>query len=251
MGLFETLDKFDKFIRRSSRLDWIIKPINPKRFNETLGHWRKISRNGDFDAVNGSHDRLIENYEQLRNSEIKLSELLPNVQMLLNDADIRTSFRKYAKHMDTKLLHSERLGLIFNNTVRRIPENHILELVKTMSRSEVVEIAAGIDESALTDVKKLVGGAFHGLAKRCPVQAKEEFMFAVDPMAYFRACMIAGGPGAQSGTYKEMLSELETPEALRFMKHSDTWQSIPKTPNLRDWLHDSDKRLLPALDYMK
>ena len=250
MSIVETLDKINHFLKRNSTFDLVL----GKGFRERVAHWREISRNGDLEAVDGAQAKLIEYYDRLSQGKVQQEDIFPNFKGLLQDRDIQLSFNRYAQHMETKLLHAERLGLIFNGSAYKTPENKIPDLIQAIQKSSVMMAAADVDESKLTNVKGaggVVTSAFLDLAERCPSDFKQDFIYAVDELPYFKACMVNGVASAQAANYKEMMSHLGDEDALRFMKFSDTWLSIPKTSNLRNWLYEYDERLMPAMDYSK
>lgn len=171
-------------------------------------------------------------------------------RFLIEDETVKLSFGKYSHYMNNKLLHSERLGLIFNYTARSILDEDALELIEVMSSSEVMNKAAEIDESLLTNVKRLTAGAFSQLIAQAKIHSiRDDFIYILDRSAYFKACMIAGGPGNHIYVYTEMVSDMSTKEALTFMEFSDAWRSIEKTPYHRDWIKKCDERLMPALHF--
>ena len=245
MNIEDKLDKIDNYIKRTATFDFLLGKGHRKR----IAHWRDISRHGHFNTVNRSDKMLFDYVGHLERTKHHDDELLEGFNQILDNPRVIETFNTYAHYMiGDRLPHAINLDKCFVVVASKIPQGSVLDLVSTIASSHVMTVTARIDMTkTFRDNRCCI--AFLGLAERCPSGHKEEFMYTVDKSQYFKTCLVSGAAFAQARVYVNMLSETATADALRFMKFSDTWRSIPKTPNLRDNLYEKDKRLIPALDF--
>lgn len=244
------LDKAERFIKRNGSFDWLLKRVIDG-FEDKIKHFRHISCEGNLDAIERSAERIAVVHQEIEQRRADPKTVLRKFQELVDDSDVKLSLDRYAQYMQDGLFdHCEQIQLIFTGSAYGVPEAQALDLAKIVNQSDVMRKAAQLGGEYLSRSKHYSSAdGFCALSRKCPVSDKKEFMHLVDPMVYFKACIVKAGAVHQAGMYASMLSEESTPDALRFMKFSDTWCAIPKTPALRDALYERDERLLPALDY--
>lgn len=247
--LKRTLERFDDYVKENNSLDWVLSAFYPS-FKYGIEPYRHAGREGNAERLNATQKHLKDYYEKLREKDVPEEDLVKEFKTLLQDTDLRIVFSKYSQYMDERLLHSERIGLIFNNTAGYAPENDIMDLVDAITQSTIMNQAAQIDESALTNVKNLCSQAFLEIAEKCPVEQKEECFYKLDTNPYFQASMHADtGRYIVAHTFASLLESNSTEDALRMLKNSETWPSIPKTSSLGQSLLSADKRLMPAMNF--
>ncbi|PCI97332.1 MAG: hypothetical protein COB14_09170 [Alphaproteobacteria bacterium] len=249
MGLWDTVEKtlrgIDDYILRNGTLDLLI----GEDARERMAPFREAKRDRNLDTVLDTQDELMDYFDKLQLKQIDPSKLLEKFKAIIEDHRLKLVFNKYSNHMEKSFIHSDRIGVIFKDSAKMMPPEHILEFAKTLSQSDIMDMAANIDSKKFTLDKSYASDAFSTMARNCPKEDKNDLLYIIDSMPYFKACVTEGRSSAPILVYEELFKDTGTEEALRFLKHSETWKSIPKTQALRDWIHTCDDRLMPAMNY--
>ncbi len=242
------LTKLEHFSRRNGSLDFILNFSHG--YKDSVAPFRKAKSDGNLEALLKTQRELTEYsvyLEGLKENEAKPEELLKKCVAILKDSKVEMMFDLYSGFMDKELSHAEKVGLIFFYTEKHIQDEMVLTLAKSLRQSQIMDMAARISD--VYNVKHWASQAFRRIVKRCPLKDKDELRYTIDVMPYFKECMLKAGSTSQVDTYANLLSDLDTDEALRFLRHSDTWRSFPKDQNFRHWIHEFGQRLMPAIDY--
>lgn len=252
MGLLEkvekTLSRLDDYIAGNKSLDWVISAFDSS-FKYRVEPYRHAKKEGDLETLRQTEEHLFDYCEKLRNKQVQDEDRLKDLKEILQNPDLQLIFNKYSQYMSDRLPHSERVGAIFNNTASHISENDVMALVDTLTHSNIMSYAAQIDEGAF-NIKHRKAGAFLHIATSCPAEQKEECFYSLDTNPYFQASMRACKEDlAIAETFSSLLESNSTEDALRMLKNSETWPSIPKTSSLGQSLLSADKRLMPAMNF--
>lgn len=240
--------KLDRFVRSNGSLDLVLNFI--PGYRESVAPFRAAKSQGDLDVMLRTHRELIEYgvyLEELKDNEENPEVLLNKCMEVLQDREVEMMFDKYSSYMDKYLLHAEKIGIIFIDTEKHIKDDMVLSLAKAARRSRIMDAAAKINDGY--NAKHWASQAFRSITRRCPKKDKEELRFTIDVMPYFKESMLKIGSTTQVDTYANLLNDMNTEDALRFLRHSGTWRSFPKDQNFRHWIHKFDNRLMPAIDY--
>lgn len=129
---------------------------------------------------------------------------------------------------------------VFTHAASKMPVQDLIKMCNTLSNSTVfLALHEGLPNIA-KDIVLVI-------AKRMPLEHKEELLCVVDESRILKSVLISDGGYISAKFFAEVVKNKSDEEAVNRLRKSVAWQCMERSQFFIEWVAEVDNRLLAAL----